>query len=189
MIVVDDDTCMVEFAKFFLTFATAESCGKCVPCRIGGKRMLEVLTDITEGKGTLEDLGTIRELAAGMETGSLCALGQLTPGPVVSALRYFEDEFRAHILDNCCPALQCKLLVSYYILPDKCAGCGICLRACPSEAISGGKRMIHLIDQSKCTKCRTCLDVCPSRFSAVVAVSGESVQTPERPIPVGEWES
>ncbi|HEC33435.1 MAG TPA: NADH-quinone oxidoreductase subunit NuoF [Chloroflexi bacterium] len=187
MIVVDEDTCMVELAKFFLTFATAESCGKCVPCRIGGKRMLEVLTRITEGQGKLEDLDTIREIAAGMETGALCALGQLTPGPVMSALRYFEDEFRAHIVDKRCPALQCKALISFYILPDKCRGCGMCLRACPAQAISGGKKMIHVIDQSKCIKCGNCLDICPSRFDAVVKVSGESVRVPEAPVPVGEW--
>jgi len=122
MIVVDENTCMVELAKFFLTFATAESCGKCVPCRIGGKRMLEVLTRITEGRGRLEDLDTIREIAAGMETGALCALGQLTPGPVLSALRYFEDEFRAHIVDKRCPAGSCQPLVR-----------ARCTNACPAE--------------------------------------------------------
>jgi len=122
MIVVDENTCMVELAKFFLTFATAESCGKCVPCRVGGKRMLEVLTRITEGQGRLEDLDTIREIAAGMETGALCALGQLTPGPVLSALRYFEDEFRAHIVDKRCPAGACQPLVR-----------ARCTNACPAE--------------------------------------------------------
>jgi len=122
MVVTDDDTCMVEFAKFFLTFATAESCGKCIPCRVGGKRMLEVLTRITEGEGRLEDLDTIREIAAGMETGSLCALGQLTPGPVLSALRYFEDEFRVHILEKRCPAGVCKALVR-----------ARCTNACPAD--------------------------------------------------------
>ncbi|MBC7259817.1 MAG: NADH-quinone oxidoreductase subunit NuoF [Chloroflexi bacterium] len=122
MIVVDEDTCMVEFSKFFLTFAQAESCGKCVPCRVGGKRMLEILTRITEGNGKLEDLDTIREIAKGMETGALCALGQLTPGPVMAALRYFEDEFRAHILDKECPAGTCKALVR-----------ARCINACPSE--------------------------------------------------------
>ncbi len=187
MIVVDEDTCMVELSKFFLTFATAESCGKCVPCRMGGKRMLEALTRITEGEGKLEDLKIISEIAAGMENGALCALGQLTPGPVVAALRYFEDEFLAHVVDHRCPSLQCAALVSYYILPDQCEGCGICLRACPAGAILGGKRMIHVVDQSKCIKCGNCFDVCPSRFSAVLKVSGESVQVPEKPIPVGEW--
>ncbi len=187
MIVVDEDTCMVELAKFFLTFAAAESCGKCVPCRMGGRRMLEVLTRIVEGEGKLEDLDTIREIAAGMETGSLCALGQLTPGPVMAALRYFEDEFRAHIVDHCCPALECQAFLSYYVRPDKCQGCGICARACPAEAISGGKRMIHVIDQSKCIKCGNCLAVCPSRFSAVTKVSGDSIEVPAEPVPVGEW--
>ncbi|MCK4452230.1 MAG: 4Fe-4S binding protein, partial [Anaerolineae bacterium] len=102
---------------------------------------------------------------------------------------YFEDEFRAHIVDNRCPALKCKALISFYVLPDKCRGCGICLRACPAQAISGGKKMIHVIDQSQCIKCGNCLDVCPSRFGAVAKVSGESVQVPEEPIPVGEWNS
>ncbi len=189
MIVVDEDTCMVEFAKFFLTFAAAESCGKCVPCRVGGRRMLEVLTRIVEGEGELEDLDTIREIAARMEDGSLCALGQLTPGPVMAALRYFEEEFRAHIVDHCCPALECQAFLTYYVLPDKCQGCGICARACPADAIIGGKRMIHIIDQSKCIKCGNCFAMCPSRFSAVTKVSKDSVEVPAEPVPVGEWHS
>jgi NADH:ubiquinone oxidoreductase subunit F (NADH-binding)/NAD-dependent dihydropyrimidine dehydrogenase PreA subunit/(2Fe-2S) ferredoxin len=189
MIVVDEDTCMVEFAKFFLTFAAAESCGKCTPCRLGGKRMLEVLTRITEGKGRPEDLATIREIAAGMETGALCSLGQLTPGPVMAALRYFEDEFRAHIEGRRCPALRCEALIAYYIRPDRCQGCGLCLRACPADAITGGKRMVHVINQSACIRCGTCLDVCPRRFGAVTKVSGEEVAVPEAPIPVGTWQA
>jgi NADH:ubiquinone oxidoreductase subunit F (NADH-binding)/NAD-dependent dihydropyrimidine dehydrogenase PreA subunit/(2Fe-2S) ferredoxin len=189
MIVVDEDTCMVEFAKFFLTFAAAESCGKCVPCRMGGRRMLEVLTRITEGKGKPGDLDTIREIAAGMEAGSLCALGQLTPGPVMSALRYFEDEFRAHIEDHRCPALVCEALIAYYIQPDKCLGCGRCRRACPVDAIRGDKRMIHIIDQDVCIQCGTCLDVCPERFSAVTKVSGDGIEVPDEPIPAGSWGS
>jgi len=187
MIVVDDQTCMVEFAKFFLEFATAESCGKCVPCRMGGRRMLEVLTRITEGKGEPEDLDKLRQISEGMEQGSLCALGQLTPGPVLASLRYFEDEFRAHVDEKRCPALQCPELVSFYILPDKCQGCGICLRACPVDAIVGGKRMIHIIDEDKCIKCGTCMEKCPARFDAIVKLSGERVEVPAEPVPVGEW--
>jgi len=149
--------------------------------------MLEVLTRITEGKGEPEDLDKLRQISEGMEQGSLCALGQLTPGPVLASLRYFEDEFRAHVDEKRCPALQCPELVSFYILPDKCQGCGICLRACPVDAIVGGKRMIHIIDEDKCIKCGTCMEKCPARFDAIVKLSGERVEVPAEPVPVGEW--
>jgi NADH-quinone oxidoreductase subunit F len=158
--VVDEDTCMVEFSKFFLNFAQAESCGKCVPCRVGGKRMLEILTRITEGKGKMEDLGTIREIAKGMQTGSLCALGQLTPGPVMAALQYFEPEFRAHILDKECPAGACKELVR-----------ARCINACPAEIdipsyislIAQGKYAEALeIHREKNPFALTCGRVCPA---------------------------
>ncbi|MEA3345753.1 MAG: NADH-ubiquinone oxidoreductase-F iron-sulfur binding region domain-containing protein [Chloroflexota bacterium] len=188
MVVADEGTCMVEFAKFFLEFSQAESCGKCVPCRIGGKRMLEILTRITEGKGEMEDLERLEELSKVMADASLCALGQLTPNPVLTTLKYFRDEYIAHIVDKRCPALSCEALVSFYILPEECEGCGICRRACPAQAIAGDKRMIHVIDQSKCIKCGTCLDVCPEPFSAVKKVSGKKIPVPEKPIPVGTWE-
>jgi NADH-quinone oxidoreductase subunit F len=187
MIVVDETTCMVEFTKFFLTFSAAESCGKCPPCRIGGRRMLEILTRITEGQGVMEDLERLEEICSAMATGSLCALGQLTPNPVLTTMKYFRDEYLAHIVDKRCPALSCEALTNYFILPDKCAGCGICLRACPVDAIAGGRRMIHVIDQSKCVNCGTCLSVCPERFSAVTKVSGEDIPVPTEPIPVGTW--
>ena len=184
MIVLDEDNCIVDTARFFLSFTQAESCGKCVPCRLGTKQMLDILEDITNGKGKLEDIDLLEDLARDIVAGSLCALGGTAPNPVLSSIRYFRDEYEAHMRDKRCPALACSELTSYYILPDKCQGCGICLRDCPAEAISGGKRMIHVIEQDKCIKCGTCLDVCPTKFSAVVKVSGEEVAVPGKPVPV-----
>jgi len=175
MIVMDEDTCMVDVAKYFLDFLADESCGKCVPCREGIKRMLEILTDITEGRGKEGDIELLEELAEVIRDVSLCALGATAPNPVLSTLRYFRDEYEAHIAEKRCPAYVCKALVSYYIEPDKCQACMICLRNCPAEAISGAKNQIHVIDQSKCTKCGTCFDVCPPRFGAVKRLSGEPV--------------
>jgi len=175
MIVMDEDTCMVDVAKYFLDFLADESCGKCVPCREGIKRMLEILTDITEGRGKEGDIELLEELAEVIRDVSLCALGATAPNPVLSTLRYFRDEYEAHIAEKRCPAYVCKALVSYYIEPDKCQACMICLRNCPAEAISGTKNQIHVIDQSKCTKCGTCFDVCPPRFGAVKRLSGEPV--------------
>ena len=184
MVVADEDTCMVDMARFFLTFVQNESCGKCVPCRIGTKQMLLILERITHGEGQPDDIGHLEELSELIKATSLCALGGTAPNPVLTTLRYFRDEYEAHINDKKCPALVCKALISYCILADKCEGCGICLRACPVEAISGGKRMVHIIDQEKCTKCGTCLNVCPERFSAVVKVSGETPEVPNELVPV-----
>jgi len=184
MVVADEDTCMVDMARFFLTFVQAESCGKCVPCRVGTRQMLNILERITQGKGRPGDIERLEQLAQLIKSTSLCALGGTAPNPVLTTIRYFRDEFEAHIYEKRCPALVCSELISYYILPDKCEGCGICLRNCPVEAISGGKRMVHVIDQDKCSKCGTCLDVCPNRFSAVVKVSGEKLDVPSEPIPV-----
>jgi NADP-reducing hydrogenase subunit HndC len=175
MIVMDEDTCMVDVAKYFLDFLADESCGKCVPCREGIRRMLEILTDITAGRGQEGDIELLEELAGVVRDVSLCALGGTAPNPVLSTLRYFRDEYEAHIKEKRCPAYVCKALVSYYIEPDKCKACMICLRNCPAEAISGAKDQIHVIDQSKCTKCGTCFDVCPPRFGAVKRLSGEPV--------------
>jgi len=185
MIVVDEDTCMVEFCKYFLTFATAESCGKCVPCRVGGRRMLELLTRITEGNGTLDDITMIEDIARGMDQNSLCALGQLTPGPILAALRYFRDEFEAHVLEQRCPAKECVELTSFYIEPNLCKGCLICKRACPVQVIEGDRRMIHIINQDGCIKCGTCLEVCP--FDSIVKLSGETIEVPTELIPVGSF--
>jgi NADP-reducing hydrogenase subunit HndC len=178
MIVMDEDTCMVDTAKYFLNFLADESCGKCVPCREGIKQMLDILTDITEGRGKKKDIELLEEVAATVKDFSLCALGTSAPNPVLSTLQYFRDEYLAHIEQKRCPAYVCKPLVSYYIDPEKCQACMICLRQCPVEAISGGKNQIHVIDQAKCTKCNTCFEVCPPRFSAVRRLSGEPVPPP-----------
>jgi len=184
MVVTDEETCMVDIARYFLSFTQDESCGKCVPCRVGTKQMLDILERICQGEGKPEDIDLLLELGEQIKAGSLCGLGQTAPNPVLTTLRYFRDEYEAHIHEKRCPALSCVNLISFYILPDKCQGCGICLRDCPTEAIVGDKRMVHVIDQEKCIKCGTCLDVCPPRFSAVVKVSGEEVAVPSEPVPV-----
>jgi NADH:ubiquinone oxidoreductase subunit F (NADH-binding)/(2Fe-2S) ferredoxin/Pyruvate/2-oxoacid:ferredoxin oxidoreductase delta subunit len=178
MIVMDEDTCMVDTARYFLNFLADESCGKCIPCREGIKQMLDILTDITEGRGEKGDIELLEEVAAMVKDFSLCALGTTAPNPVLSTLKYFRDEYVAHIEQKRCPAYVCKALVSYYIDPKKCQACMICLRQCPVGAISGGKNQIHVIDQAKCTKCNTCFEVCPPRFSAVRRLSGEPVPPP-----------
>lgn len=166
MIILDEDTCMVDISKFYLEFTADESCGKCNPCRVGTKRLLELLTKITKGKGAPEDLDKIKELADHMKSSSLCALGQSAPNPILSTLRYFEDEYKAHIENKTCPAGVCKALLSYYIIPDKCKGCTLCARNCPVSAISGKVREPHVIDTTKCIKCGVCIANC--RFGAIV---------------------
>jgi NADH-quinone oxidoreductase subunit F len=184
MVVMDEDTCMVDVARYFLSFTQAESCGKCVPCRVGTKQMLDILERICAGEGKPEDLGVLEKLANQIKSGSLCQLGQTAPNPVLTTLKYFIDEYKAHIEEKRCPARVCPKLLSYYILPDKCQGCGICERACPVEAITGGKRLVHIIDQEKCIKCGACYDSCPPRFDAIAKVSGEKVKVPKKPIPI-----
>jgi NADH:ubiquinone oxidoreductase subunit F (NADH-binding)/(2Fe-2S) ferredoxin len=185
MVVMDTDTCMVDLAQFFLKFCSNESCGKCVPCREGLPLMIDIMKKITQGEGEPDDINRLINLGETIKSGSLCGLGTTAPNPVLSSIRYFEDEWKAHVIDKICPALVCRALINFYILPDKCAGCGICLRACPVEAISGGKRMIHVIDQEKCIKCATCLEKCPTRFNAIVKVTGEHITVPKEPVPVG----
>ena len=178
MIVMDEDTCMIDVAKYFLNFLTDESCGKCTPCREGIRQMLKVLTNISEGKGKEGDVELLEELADTTKLASLCALGGSAPNPVLSTIRYFRDEYEAHIKEKKCSAFVCKGLIAYYIDPKKCKACMICLRKCPTEAISGGKNRIHVIEQEKCTNCGTCFEVCPARFSAVRRLSGEPVPPP-----------
>jgi NADH:ubiquinone oxidoreductase subunit F (NADH-binding)/ferredoxin len=178
MIVMNEDTCMVDIARYFLDFLSDESCGKCIPCREGIRQMLRILTDITQGKGKEGDIELLEELANTMNSASLCALGRSAPNPVLSTIRYFRDEYEAHIKEKRCPAYSCKDLISYYIDPAKCKACMICLRQCPSQAITGGKNLISIINQEKCTKCGTCLEVCPARFAAVKKISGQPVPAP-----------
>ena len=165
LIIMDEDTCMVDIAKFFLEFTVDESCGKCTPCRIGTRRMLEILEKITKGQATMEDLDKLEELCYHLQSSSLCALGQTAPNPVLSTLRYFRDEYIAHIVDKKCPAGVCKDLLQYKIDPDKCKGCTLCARTCPADAIIGSVREVHMIDSEKCLKCGACIEKC--RFGAI----------------------
>lgn len=166
LIVMDEDTCMVDIAKFFLEFTVDESCGKCAPCRIGTRRMLEILEKITHGQATMEDLDKLEDLAKYIKENSACGLGQTAPNPVLSTLRYFRDEYVAHVVDKKCPAGVCKALLSYSIDPEKCRGCTACARKCPADAISGAVKQPHTIDTQKCIKCGVCMSTC--RFGAVV---------------------
>ena len=165
LIVMDEDTCMVDIAKFFLEFTVDESCGKCTPCRVGTKRLLELLNKITEGNGTMEDLDKIGELAEFIKSNSLCGLGQTAPNPVLSTLRYFRDEYVEHIVGKRCPAGVCKALLNYQIDPVKCKGCTLCARGCPAGAIHGTVRQPHSIDTAKCIKCGACIEKC--KFGAI----------------------
>lgn len=160
LIVMDEDDCMVDIAKFFLEFTVDESCGKCTPCRVGNKRLLEILEKITEGKATMEDLDKLEKLANLIKKTSLCALGQTAPNPVLSTLNHFRDEYVAHIQDKKCPAGKCKALLDFVIDPEKCIGCGLCAKNCPADAISGEKKKPHTIDTGKCVKCGTCIEKC-----------------------------
>ncbi|RYD06393.1 hypothetical protein N752_04315 [Desulforamulus aquiferis] len=165
LVVMGDDTCMVETAKFFMGFVQNESCGKCVPCREGTKQMLAMLTKITEGKGTEADLVLLEELAQDVKDGSLCGLGKTAPNPVLTTLRYFRDEYVAHVRDKKCPAGACQALKEYYIDAEKCKGCTLCTRICPAGAISGEKKQPHTINVELCLKCGACAEKC--KFGAI----------------------
>ena len=166
LIVMDETTCMVDIAKFFLEFTVEESCGKCTPCRVGTKRLLEILERITQGKGVMEDLDRLEELSAYIKENSLCGLGQTAPNPVLSTLKYFRDEYEAHVKDHSCPAGACKALTNFYVLEDKCIGCTLCAKNCPVDAISGELKKPHVIDKDKCIKCGVCMEKC--KFKAIV---------------------
>jgi len=166
LIVMDEDSCMIDIAKFFLEFTVDESCGKCTPCRVGTKRMYEILDKITKGQGTLEDIDKLEELCYHIKANSLCGLGQTAPNPVLSTLRYFRDEYIAHVVDKKCPAGVCKDLLQYKIIADKCKGCTACARVCPAGAIEGTVKNPHTIDTTKCLKCGACIEKC--KFGAII---------------------
>jgi NADH-quinone oxidoreductase subunit F len=180
MIVLDEEDCMVEIARYFLEFTQRESCGKCTFCRLGTKQMLETLDDTTKGKGKLKELATVAELAEDIQAGSLCGLGRTAPNPILSTLRYFRDEYEAHILEGRCPALMCPELIAFYIIPEKCErSCDACVGTCTVEAISSHpKKRYKIIDQEKCVKCGTCLTSCPPQYNAIVKLSPPSELPP-----------
>ena len=165
MIVMSEEDCMVDISKFYLKFCVDESCGKCAPCRIGGYQMLRILTNISEGKAEIEDLDKLKKIATAMQKASLCGLGQTAPNPVLSTLKYFEDEYKEHIIDKKCRVGKCQGLLGYYILSDKCVKCGACFRVCPAGAITGDRQSGYIIQQEKCIKCGQCYEVC--KFSAI----------------------
>jgi NADP-reducing hydrogenase subunit HndC len=182
MIVLDEDTCMVDVCKFYLQFTNDESCGKCTTCRDGSEALLEVLTRITDGEGREGDIEFLEELSLAIKDASMCGLGTTLPNPVLSTIKYFREEYEAHIKEKRCPAKACKNLMWYWIDPHLCKACLICLRECPGESIYGEKNIVHVIDQTKCTKCGVCFDVCPPRFNAVKKISGEPVPFVEKGI-------
>ena len=172
MVVMDEDTCMVDVARYFLDFTQKESCGNCVPCRLGTRQMLDILEDITQGRGRPEDIDLLIELGGGVKSGSLCGLGQTAPNPVLTTILYFRGEYEAHIYDKACPAGTCRELISFRISPETCVGCPVCKKNCPTDAISGDHKGVHVIDQSLCSRCGVCFEVCPPKVHSVELLAG-----------------
>lgn len=166
MVVMDETTCMIDVAKFFLDFTQKESCGKCTFCRVGTKRMLEILTRITEGEGQEGDIEMLEDLSYQIKESSLCGLGQTAPNPVLTTLKYFRDEYEAHIIDKKCPAKVCKPLLTYTVDPEKCTGCTVCAKNCPSNCIDGARKEVHFINQEACIRCGACYSKC--KFDAIL---------------------
>jgi NADH-quinone oxidoreductase subunit F len=182
MVVLDEDDCMVEVARYFLDFTQKESCGKCTFCRIGTKHMLAILEDITKGHGSPEDIDLLLQLAEDITKGSLCGLGKTAPNPVFTTIKYFRSEYEAHINAQCCPAKMCRELTAFYIDPAKCErSCDACVGSCPTEAIYTAKRRIKAIEQEKCVKCGACVDACPPQYDAVVKFSPVKSVPPAEP--------
>ena len=175
MVIMDEDTCMVDVSRYFLDFTQKESCGKCVPCRLGTKQMLDILEDITQKRGKPEDIDLLVELGEGVKAGSLCGLGQTAPNPVLTTIRYFRDEYEAHINEERCPAKMCREFVYFRIVPELCVGCRLCSKVCPQESIQGELKKVHVIDQSECIHCGMCYEACPPRISAVERLTGKEV--------------
>jgi NADH:ubiquinone oxidoreductase subunit F (NADH-binding)/(2Fe-2S) ferredoxin/ferredoxin len=180
MIVLDEDSCMVDIARYFLSFTQAESCGKCAPCRVGTRAMLSILERITAGEGQMADIDKLEQIAQTVKDGSLCGLGQTAPNPVLTTLRYFRSEYEDHIEKGQCSAFGCSQMISYHIDRDRCSGCGACARICPVEAISGEKKKPHIVDQKICIQCGACVGACPSRYAAVYRQSGELTRYEQR---------
>jgi ferredoxin len=172
--VMDEDVCVVDTARYFLDFSQKESCGECVPCRLGTRQMSELLNKITSGNGTPNDLEILAKLAEAILNTSLCGLGRSAPNPVLTTLKYFRDEYTDHVMNHACPAKVCPSLMHYFILPEKCIGCDLCAKNCPAAAISGAKKEVHVINQSLCIKCGRCYQVCPTKVRAVAKKAGSS---------------
>jgi NADH:ubiquinone oxidoreductase subunit F (NADH-binding)/NAD-dependent dihydropyrimidine dehydrogenase PreA subunit len=171
LVVMDEETCMVDVARYFIDFTQKESCGKCGPCRLGTKQMLAILQDITENRGRPDDVDLLLELGEGVKAGSLCGLGQTAPNPVLTTIRYFKHEYEAHVAEQRCPAMMCREFVYYRIIPELCVGCTLCAKACPQESIEGERRKAHILDQSDCIHCGMCFEACPPKVSAVARVT------------------
>ena len=178
MVVMDEDTCMVDVSRYFLDFTQKESCGKCGPCRLGTKQMLEILTDITEKRGRPDDIELLLELGEGIKKGSLCGLGQTAPNPVLTTIRYFREEYEAHIHEATCPARMCREFVYFRVIPELCVGCRLCAKACPQQSIESEMKKVHVIDQSECIHCGMCFEACPPRINAIEKLTGAEILEP-----------